>query len=798
MLRSYLKISLRNLRSQRVYTFLNITGLTIGLAGGLLIFLFIRYHLSTDRHHINYNRIFRVDTDLYLADGSIEYNPEAPLPMAQVMRTDYPQVDHAAFLMMIREMTLSIKRAGRTEPLRFREHSHMGFVGPEWFDILSYRWLQGNPKTALRQLNQVVLTQTYAQKYFGETNPLGQTITLDNRTNVTVVGVLADPPTTTDTNLGIFISLATLKQYDPSYDQTDWGLLNSTNRLYITLRDPDATASLERTFPALAKRQYGLDAKYYRFHLQPMREFHFDVARGGGSIRASLVWSLGIIGSLLILAACINFINLATAQALRRGKEVGVRKTLGSSRRQLVSQFLLETSLIVLIATSLALILVISTLPLINQWLSINLSLSINGQTFGFVVLLVGVVTGLAGGYPVAVLSGFSPWAALKGTLSLRSGGNYSIRQTLIVVQFMVCQVLIIGALVVANQIRYMQQADLGFRKDNVVLVTIPDKKTATQEAFRQQLVAYPDIQSVSFEHRPPASELNYGGSFRFNGKPDWDRYPVRERLADANYLRTYGLQLIAGRNIVPSDTIREYLINETLLRQLGFRDPQHVLGKTMQYYLSPVPLPIVGVISDFHQKSFRDPIGPCFIASYAPMYAQASIRITGQNQQQTVQRIRDVWQTLYPNEVFEYEFLNDQVARQYETENLVFRLVNIFSGIAMLICGLGLYGLVSFVVVQRTKEIGVRKVLGASVAGIVTLLSKDFLKLVLLAILMASPLAWWAMNNWLQDFAYKITIDGWIFVLAGLLAIGIALITVSFQSIKAALVNPINSLRSE
>ena len=798
MLRNYVKIALRNLRSQRAYTLLNVVGLTVGMAGGLLIFLFISYHLSTDRHHANYNRIFRVDTDLYLDDGSIELNPEAPLPMAQVMRTDYPQIEYAAFLKMIREMTVSVKRAGRAEAVRFREHNHIGFVEPEWFDIMSYTWLQGDPKTALRQPNRVVLTQAYAQKYFGETNPLGQTITLDNRTNVTVAGVLANPPSTTDTDLGIFISLATLKQYDPKYDQTDWGLLNSTNRIYLTLRDPDAVASLDRTLPALAKRQYGPEAKFFRFHLQPMREFHFDVARGGGSIRASLLWSLGVIGSLLILAACINFINLATAQALRRGKEVGVRKTLGSSRGQLVSQFLLETSLIVLTATGLALLLVTATLPFVNQWLSVNLSLPINGQTFGFVVVLVGVVIGLAGGYPAAVLSGFSPWAALKGTLSLRSGGKYSIRQTLIVVQFTVCQVLIIGALVVANQIRYMQQADLGFRRDNVVMVTIPDKKPATQEAFRQQLSAYPAIQSVSFEHRPPASELNYGGSFKFNSKPDWERFPIRERLADANYLKTYGLQLIAGRNIVPSDTIREYLINETTLRQLGFRDPQQVLGKTMQYYLSPVPLPIVGVISDFHQKSFRDPIGPCFIASYAPMYAQAGIRITGQNQEQTVQRIREIWQALYPNEVFEYEFLNDEVARQYATETLTARLINVFTGIAILICGLGLFGLVSFVVVQRTKEIGIRKVLGASVASIVTLLSKDFVKLVLLAIIIASPIAWWAMTSWLQEFAYKITIDWWVFVLAGVLAVGIALLTVSFQSIKAALVNPVKSLRSE
>lgn len=364
--------------------------------------------------------------------------------------------------------------------------------------------------------------------------------------------------------------------------------------------------------------------------------------------------------------------------------------------------------------------------------------------------------------------------------------------------QFVVCQVLIIGALVVANQIRFIQQADSGFRKDNVVIVTMPDKKSSTQEVFRQRLAQYPGIQSVSFNHRPPASELQYGGSFKFNGKPDWELYPVRDRLADANYLKTFGLTLVAGRNIIPSDTIREYLINETLLHQLGFQNPQQVLGKTMQYHLSPVPLPIVGVVKDFHQKSLREPIGPCFVASYADRYAQAGIRVSSQNPTQTLQEIRQTWQELYPNEVFEYEFLNDQVARFYETETLTARLINVFTAIAILICCLGLYGLVSHAVVQRTKEIGIRKVLGASVASIVTLLSKDFVKLVLIALVLAVPLGWYVMSRWLQDFAYKIDMAWWLFALAGLLAVLIALLTVSFQSVKAALMNPVKSLRSE
>lgn len=381
MLRNYLKIALRNLRSQRTYTFLNITGLTIGMAGGLLIFLFIRHHLSTDRHHAKFDRIFRIDTDLFLADGSVEYNPEAPLPMAQVLRTDYPQVEQAAFLMMNRELTVSVRKPGPgAETTRFLEHTGTGLTEPEWFDILSYTWLQGNPKTALRDPNSVVLTQSWARKYFGNANPIGQIITLNNKTEATVTGLLADPPTTTNTDLGLFISLATLKTLQPAYDIGAWGYLNSTNRLYVTLKDPQAAPSLEQLFPALAKKHYGIDAKFYKFHIQPLREAHFDLARGGSVIRASLLWSLGVIGVLLILAACINFINLATIQALRRNKEIGIRKTLGSSRGQLIEQFLLETTLIIVAATAIAVLVVSVVLPFFNDWVQVNLSSGLMGR----------------------------------------------------------------------------------------------------------------------------------------------------------------------------------------------------------------------------------------------------------------------------------------------------------------------------------------------------------------------------------------------------------------------------------
>ena len=798
MLRNYLKIALRNLRSQRSYTLINTVGLSVGMAGGLLIFLFLRHHLSTDRHHVNYDRIVRIDTDMYLDDGSIEYNAEAPLPMAQTLRTDYPQVEQAAFLMMLRELTVGVKQPSGSLPRRFQEHSGTGLVEPEWFDVLSYTWLRGNSKTALRTPNTVVLTESWAKKYFGDANPIGRVLTLNNVVDVTVTGLLAEPPVTTDTNLGLFVSLATLKTLAPDYDMSDWGWLNSMNRVYVTLKNAASAPALERALPALAKKRYGANAKYFRFHVQPMREFHFDVVRGGTTIRTSLLWSLGVVGLLLVLAACINVINLATAQALRRGKEVGIRKTLGSSRGQLIRQFLLETALIIGAATGLALVLVLVSLPLFNNWAQLNLSLQLDGLTLGFVtLLLVGVIL-LAGGYPALVLSGFSPMAALRGKLTVARSNGFTLRRVLVVVQFAVCQALILGALVVANQVRYMQRADLGFRKDNVVIVTMPYGQKSKQESFKQQLVSHTNIQSISLSHLTPSSVLMFGGSFKFNGGTEWSKFPIRNRLADADYLNTYRLKLLAGRNITPGDTIRDYLINETLLHKLGFRDPQQVLGKKLQCYLSPVPLPIVGVISDFHQKSLRDKIEPCFIASQATWYERAGIRISGDNPTQTLGYIRQTWQRLFPDEVFEYEFLDDQIAQLYQAEALTNRLINVFTGIAILICCLGLYGLVSHAVVQRTKEIGVRKVLGASVVSIVTLLSKDFLKLVLIAIVIASPIAWYAMNRWLQDFAYKIDIAWWVFALAGGLAVGIALLTVSFQSIKAALMDPVTSLRSD
>ena len=799
MLKNYLTIALRNLRHYRTYTTLNVLGLTVGMAGGILIFLFISYHLSTDRHHQKFDRIFRVVVDLHLEDGSVETYPEAPLPMAKVLRDEFSQVEQATSLKTLRELTVSFPSSKNGSSQRFLEQNTGALIESEWFDVFDYQWLKGNPKTSLREPNTVVLTETWAKKYFGNEDPIGKVLDLNHLTKVKVTGVLADPPRTTNNDVQLFISMGTFSHLLPDQNLNDWWALNSTDRVYLTLKNPSSAAQVAAAFPALAQKHYGKDASVFQFHIQTLSEVHFDVKRTGGAlIQRSLLWSLGWIGAFLILIACLNFINLATAQSLSRAKEIGIRKTLGSSKWQVMRQFLLETALIVTTAAIGAGLLVVLILPFVNQWLGLNLTFTLNAQaTLLLTVLLVGII-GLAGGYPAFMMSGFSPWQALKGKGVLPKRGGLSLRQSMIVVQFAICQALLIGTMVVTRQMKYVEQSDLGFKKDNVLVVNLPDPSPTALTAFKNSLLQYPEIQSVSAAYRPPSASVMNGGSFKFDNRAQWEAFPIRERLGDADYLKTYGLQLVAGRNVAPSDTIREYVVNEALLKKLNIKDPNDILGHKIETYLSPVAAPVVGVVKDFHLRSLREQIEPCVISTQTARYRKVGVRVAAVSPSKTLNHVRQTWQKIYPNEVFSYEYLDEQLAKFYETEQLTVRLASVFSVVAILIGCLGLYGLVLLVVARRTKEIGVRKVLGASVASIVQLLSIDFLKPILVAIVLATPAAWYLMNEWLADFAYRIEVNWLIPTLAGLLTVVIAFLTLSFRSAKAALADPVEALKAE
>ncbi|PQA60431.1 ABC transporter permease [Siphonobacter curvatus] len=781
MFGNFLTLIFRQFARQKVYTFLHLAGLAVGIAGGILTFLFLRYHYTTDRHHQKFDRIFRVVTDLRLDDGSVETYPEAMPPLAPLLRRQFPQVEEATFFVTNQDVT--IRQGDRVFP----EHTGVFLVDSSYFKIFDYQWKQGTP--ASLQKNTAILTERWAKKYFGDRNPMGQRLDIDKETSVLVTGIIADPPPTTDLKAGMFLPLDVI----PTFEKDNWWYLNSTNRVYATLKDPTKEAQMEQAMPKVIRKALGADARYIQLHWQPLRDVHFD-SRTPGSIRRTLVYTLAWVGLFLVLTACINFINLTTAQSLRRVKEVGIRKSLGSSRRQLLTQFLLETAVLVGIAFLLALFLVEVLLPYLSQWTQSQLSWQLDASLTFFLLLLAGTITGLAGAYPAYLQANFAPIAALKGTLRPKS--TISLRQVLTVTQFVVCQVLIIGAIVMVYQTRYFQQADLGFKKDNILVINLPEK--GKDHVLRQALEAYPEIQALTFQFRPPSSTKMNGGTFKFADKASFETFALREKIADAAFLPTYGLQLVAGRNITPSDTLREIVVNEAFLRKLQLKDPNQILGRKLDYYLAHSTLSIVGVVKDFHHLSLHKAIEPCFIGSQASLYQQVGIKLAVDDLEKTLPQIRAVWEKIYPQQPFEYQWLDQQLAQSYQAEDSLANLIVLFAGVAVWICGLGLFGFIRFMAETRTKEIGIRKVLGASEGQILYLFGKSFVIMAALGFVVAVPIATVLMQGWLEQFTYRISLHWLYFGGTLLITLALTLAVIAYQSIRAARTNPVYSLKAE
>jgi putative ABC transport system permease protein len=511
------------------------------------------------------------------------------------------------------------------------------------------------------------------------------------------------------------------------------------------------------------------------------------------------LWVLSFIGLFLIITACVNFINLATAQALNRSKEVGVRKTLGSLRLQLFWQFITETGLITVIATGIAYGLSWLALPYVNDWFGIHISLDILGgwQLPLFMLLLAVLVTFFSGSYPGIILSGFKPVQAIKGKLSQQSVGGLNTRRGLIVAQFTISQVLIIGMIVVMGQMKYAKQSDLGFNKDGIVMIPYAAGADSTAaETLRNRFAAIPGVEKVSLCFTAPLDNTGWATSMQFDNRAEAEASRVNFKAGDATYLSTFDLKLVAGRNFFPSDTVREYVVNETMLAKLGLRSPNEILGKILR--VDRLTAPVVGVVKDFHDRSFHEDINAVCISSHSNLYQTFAVKINLANAKATQAALEKAWTDMSPNNIYESKFLAASVAEFYETEDLMLKLVKVFSFIAIFIGCLGLYGLVAFMAAQKTKEIGIRKVLGSSVAQILWLFGKEFSRLIVIAFLVAAPLAWWAMHSWLQDYKFRISISIWFFVIAISATFMVAALTVSYQAIKAALMNPVKSLRTE
>jgi putative ABC transport system permease protein len=796
MLRNYLKIAFRNLVRNKVYSFINICGIVVGILGSIIIFQLVKYHLSTDTYHKKAKNIYRVVMNLHLDDGSIEHEKGSPFILHQTLKNDFPSVEKVAYVGQ-QEMTISVPKQNRVTD-RFLEKEAAAFIAGAYFDIFDYQWLSGSP-SQLDVPNTVVLTEKYAKKYFGNVNPVGKILKINNVQNVKVVGVLRNITENTDLKTQLFVSLPTIKSIIPDNSYDEWSWFIKSRETYVLLKENTSKQILEAQFPAFANRYFSEGmGKYYHFHLQELSDIHFNLDYGG-KIKKSTIYLFSIIGILLIIIACINFINLSTAQSFKRFKEIGVRKTFGSSQLQLFWQFITEAAFIVISSVVLALLMSNFIMPIVNNRLNLQITSAqfFDGKTLIFIFSLIVFTIILAGFYPSFIVSRYNPLNALKGIYKGTREG-FSLRKTLVITQFSIAFVLIAVSILIVLQVNFILNKDIGIAKNLILHVKLPDNEANHLSVLKNQLAQKPNINIVSFERGAPSSKGGWGGSIKYENR-DWEKFVARSRCADENYLATYQIKLVAGRNLIASDTINEVLINQKLAKDLGLKNPEEAINKRLVVGdASEGKAIIIGVVADFNNSDLYTGVEPTVIFCTRSRYRQAAISLNSFDANKTINELSKIWESIYPNDVFEYTFYDKELAQFYEREILTRNIIICFSILSIFISCLGLFGLVSFTVSQKTKEIGIRKVLGASVSQIVTLLSKDFLKLVLIAFVIAVPVAWYAMHRWLQDFAYRIDISWWIFALAGVLALLIALLTVSFQAIKAALANPVKSLRTE
>lgn len=797
MIRNYLKIGWRNLTRNKSYAFINIFGLSLGIACSIVIFAFVSYQLSFDTFHKNKDRVYRLVTEWH--DDEVGHSAAVPSPLGRAFRSEYTYAEKVARVIDYNDALVAIPTG--KELKKFNEEPGVVYTEPAFFDILDFPLLKGDKKTFLNNPNSAAITEKLAKKYFGNEDPMGKTIRVNNHTDFLITGVLKDIPPNTDRRQEIFLSYQNLKaQSTWIANDSSWGGVYSGSQCYVLLKPNVTPEQANAGLKQLVMKNYtGRDQKVWFFKLQPLNDVHFNTDFDGEADKKYL-WAFFFIGLFLIITACVNFINLATAQALNRSKEIGIRKVLGSLPSQVFWQFISETALITLFAIVLALGFAYFALPFVNGLFQTQITLHLfSNVPLLLFLLVVGVlVTFLSGSYPGLILARFQPVLALKSKLSQKHIGGFSLRRVLVVTQFAISQMLIIGTIVIASQMRFTQTTDLGFNKDALVMLPLPINDKVKMNTLRTRVAGVNGVENEALCLGAPAWGSNNNTSARFDNRDADEHWSINLKYADDNYLKTFGIKLIAGRNIFPSDSIKEFLVNETFIKKLGLTSPDQVIGKRLAINGGSQSAPIVGVVKDFYNYSFHSTISAICIMTSTQNYRNLAVKINKKNAQSTLASFEKIWNETYPEYFYSHQFVDDRIRRFYERDTVMLKLIEVFAAIAVLIGSLGLYGLVSFMAVRKTKEIGLRKVLGASIKSILWLFGKEFTKLLLIAFVIASPVAWWAMTKYLQDFEHKIKISAGIFVLAILCTFTIAALTVGYRSIKAALTNPVKSLRTE
>lgn len=819
MLKNYIVVTLRNFRSNKVFTLINVVGLAIGITASLVIFLAVHFDLGFDRFEKDGNRIYRVVSNFGDKDGS-RHGRGVQAPLANVVRNELSGIEQTVSFRYYNPDKVTVPGPDPSKPKLYKQQSGIIFADRSYFDLLPYKWLAGSPQSALENERSVVLNETKAKLYFpgvGYADLLGSKLAYDSMT-MTVSGVVQDLEQQghTDFNFTTFISLATVldnQQVRKHFYWDNWGSTSSDQQLYVRLAKGTKAAAVQSGLKGLSDKYLGAQKRkkhyYWEYALQPLSDVHFNGDYGvfdTPTASRPAMYGLILVAVFLLLLASFNFINLSTAQAGRRAKEIGIRKTLGSSKRQLVLQFLSETFLTTLLATVLTVIAAPLLLKAFAAYLPDGLRFSLSDPyVIVFLVILVTLVSLAAGSYPALVLSSWQPLQVLKnqgysGTATTR---RVWIRQTLTISQFIIAQLFIMGTVLVSKQIRFMLDKDLGFKKEAILSFDTPGSDTSYSRrlVLMEELRQIPGIAMTSLGSDVPASGRTWGAliQYRPDGKQEVS-HSIEVKMGDTNYLKLFHIPLLAGRNILPCDTVKELIINESYLHLLGLRRPEDAIGKSinLDYYT-----PIVGVMKDFHAHALDMEIKPMVYSFRGKDCSKVIIALApsapeGDGWKAAIAGIEHAYKRVYPGEDFSYNFLDQSIAGFYANEEKTSDLLKWAMGLTVLISCLGLLGLVIFTTNNRTKEISIRKVLGASVTRIVAILSKDFVQLVAMAFLIATPLAWWALHEWMKQFAYRTTLSWWAFAISGLGMFAASLLTLGVQVIRAARANPVDSLKAE
>src|SRR5258706_3004029 len=800
MINDYFKIGWRHVERNKATTLVNVLGLTLGISCAILIFTLVTHHISFDTFHSNASRIYRIVAEFRYEPT--EYQPGVPQPLRKAFLHDFSFAEKVARVRSYHSVMVTLP--GDKEVKKFQEENMVAFAEPVFFDIFSFPLAEGNGGTVLKEPNTALITQKMAKKYFGTDHAIGKILSvtsLDKQADFRISGVLKDIPVNTDRKEQIYLSYENLKDYNAYYaSDANWGSVSSGMHCFVLLKPGVTKTDVDKAFPSFVKKYYDEeDAKVTFFRLQPLADVHFNPLFGG-VINKKYLWALALTGYLLILTACVNYVNLSTAQAYNRSKEVGIRKVLGSLRSHLFLQFMAETVLSTGFATILAYLLATLALPHINTLFKEQLTIGLfdHWQLPVFIILITLATVLLAGSYPGLMLSKFQPVLALKGKLSPKESGGFSLRRTLIIAQFAIFQMLIIGILVIAPTMTYLKTSDLGFDKEAIVMLPVPISDKTKMNTLRSRLAELTGVDKATLCYEAPASSANSLTSVRFDNHIKDEPWEINLKDADDQYASVFGLKLVAGRNLPPADTARGFLVNETFVKKLGLTSAEDVLGKGLSVNGGKINSTITGVLKDFYNNSFRETISPvCVMVNY-DRFRNCAIRLNMNNASSAIESFGKIWNETYPDHVFSYQFLDDRIAKFYELDTMMLKLVEGFATIAILIGCLGLYGLVSFMALRKTKEIGVRKVLGASSGNILWLFAKEFTFLIIIAFALAAPVAWLIMDKWLQDFAYRIQMSPLSFLLAISYTFIVATLTVGYHSLKSAMANPVQSLRTE